>query len=130
MEGITFALYDIYTVMRKAGIEARLVKASGGGARPLLWRQMQACIFGCDIVTTQGAAEGAAFGAALVAGLGIGLYETPEQAAALCRPLTCETPDALHRSRLEPAFSVYQSLYPALRDSMHALSGNFTDTID
>lgn len=127
MEGVAFALYDIFTVMREAGIEASVVKASGGGARSALWRQMQADLFGCDVVTTQGAAEGAAFGAALVAGLGIGLYETPEQAAALCRPLTREGADAASRARLTPGFAVYQALYPALRDNLHALSRAFDD---
>ena len=127
MEGVAFALYDIFTVMREASIEASVVKASGGGARSALWRQMQADLFGCDVVTTQGAAEGAAFGAALVAGLGIGLYETPEQAAALCRPLTREAVDAASRARLSPGFAIYQALYPALRDNLHALSRAFDD---
>jgi len=128
MEGIAFALYDIFTVMREAGIEARVVKASGGGARSVLWRQMQADLFGCDVVTTQGAAEGAAFGAALVAGLGIALYETPEQAARLCRPLTREAADAARRAQLQPGFAVYQALYPALRDNLHALAHAFHDS--
>lgn len=127
LEGVAFALYDIFTVMREAGIEARVVKASGGGARSALWRQMQADLFGCDAVTTEGAAEGAAFGAALVAGLGIGVFETPEQAANLCRPLTREAPDATGRARLEPGFAAYQALYPALRDTMHTLSRAFDD---
>lgn len=125
MEGVAFALYDIFTVMREAGIDARVVKASGGGARSALWRQMQADLFGCDVVTTQGAAEGAAFGAALVAGLGTGVYDTAEEAAALCRPLTHEAADAENRRRLQQGFAVYQSLYPALRDNLRALSRAF-----
>jgi xylulokinase len=127
MEGIAFALYDIFTVMREAGIEAHLVKASGGGARSVLWRQMQADLFGCDVVTTEGAAEGAAFGAALVAGLGIGLFKTPEQAAGLCRPLTRETANGASRAHLQPGFAAYQALYPALRDTLHGLSQAFDD---
>ena len=122
MEGVAFALYDIFSVMRRAGIEAHVVKASGGGARSALWRRMQADLFGCDVVTTEGAAEGAAFGAALVAGLGLGIFETPEQAANLCRPLTRDSADAAGRAALSPGFSVYQALYPALADSMHALA--------
>ncbi len=59
---------------------------------------------------------------ALVAGLGLGIFETPEQAANLCRPLTRESADAAGRAALSPGFSVYQALYPALADSMHALA--------
>lgn len=122
MEGVTFALFDIFTVMQQAGIDARVVKASGGGARSTLWRQMQADLFGCDVVTTEGAAEGAAFGAALVAGLGVGVFESAEQAASLCKPLTREAPGHADAKTLRRSFEVYQALYPALCDNMHALA--------
>jgi xylulokinase len=74
MEGVVHALADMHALMKPLGIDGRVVKASGGGARSPLWRQLQADIFGCDVVTTEGAAEGAAFGAALVAGLGVGVW--------------------------------------------------------
>ncbi|HET9070231.1 MAG TPA: xylulokinase, partial [Amaricoccus sp.] len=73
MEGVVHAFADMHALMRPMGIAGRIVKASGGGARSTLWRQMQADSFGCDVVTTEGAAEGGAFGAALVAGLAAGV---------------------------------------------------------
>lgn len=121
-EGIVFALYDIFTVMQAAGIQARCVKTSGGGAKAPGWRQIQADVFSCDVLTTRGAAEGAAFGAALVAGLGTGIFDTPEQAAALCHDLTRETPHPADSRTLQEIFAVYQSLHGALRRSLHALA--------
>lgn len=121
-EGVVFALYDIFAAMRRAGIEAQCVNASGGGARAPEWRQIQADVFGCDVLTTSGTAEGAAFGAALVAGLGIGMFETPEQAAALCRELTRQAPNPRDSHALQEIFAIYQSLHGVLEQSLHALA--------
>ena len=128
LEGVAFALHDIYTVMQAAGIDAQVVKASGGGARSALWRQIQADLFGCDVVTTRGAAEGAAYGAALVAGLGVGLYGDPVEAAQLCDELTTEAPHDEDRARLQDSFMIYQSLHASLREPLHALARKFGET--
>ncbi|MFT0532390.1 xylulokinase [Castellaniella hirudinis] len=125
MEGIVYALYDIYTLMAAAGIQADTLRASGGGARSALWRQMQASLFDCQVVTTQGAAEGAAFGAALVAGLGVGLYADPAEIARICRPLTIEVVDPAMREGMQAGFSVYRALHAALAEHLHGLSRTF-----
>ncbi len=60
-------------------------------------------------------------GAALLAGIGAGLV-TQEQAAAgwvTLTPRAQPRPDA--RERYDELFAVYRGLYPALKDSMHAL---------
>ncbi len=121
MEGVVHAFADMHALMRPMGIAGRIVKASGGGARSTLWRQMQADSFGCDVVTTEGAAEGGAFGAALVAGLAAGVWPDAAAAAATCRPLTRETPDAGAGAVYARAHEIYRTLYPALRDSFAQL---------
>lgn len=127
MEGITYALYDIFGLMPFAGSTLQALKASGGGARSPLWRQMQASLFGCEVVTTQGAAEGAAFGAALVAGMGIGLYASVADVARICRPLTRDGVDAQMRAGMQKGFAVYRSLHAALQAPLHALSQEFSE---
>ncbi len=122
MEGVAFAFADMHRLIEPLGIPARLVKASGGGARAPLWRQMQADLFGCDVVTTQGAAEGAAYGAALVAGLGVGVWPDADKAAAACRPLTREHPDGPTGERMQAMLELYRGLYPALSQSFDALA--------
>jgi xylulokinase len=121
MEGVVHAFADMHALMRPLGIEGRIVKASGGGARSALWRQMQADAFGCDVVTTEGAAEGGAFGAALVAGLAVGVWPDAATAAASCRPLTRETPDAAAGAVHARAHEIYLSLYPLLREAFAQL---------
>jgi xylulokinase len=121
MEGVVFALFDICALMEKADIGRTVIKASGGGARSALWRQMQADLFGCEVLTTEGAAEGGAFGAALVAGLGIGVWPSAEEAAKACRPVTREVPDAAAGDAMRSAFDVYRGLYEALSPSFAAI---------
>lgn len=121
MEGVVHAFADMHALMRPMGIDGRIVKASGGGARSALWRQIQADMFDCDVVTTEGAAEGAAFGAALVAGLAVGVWPDAEAAARCCRDLTRETPDPAAARVHARAHEIYRSLYPTLSDSFAAL---------
>lgn len=122
MEGVAHALADMHALMRPMGIGGRVIKASGGGARSTLWRQIQADLFGGEVVTTQGAAEGAAFGAAMVAGLGLGVWPDAAAAATVCRGLTRERPNTDAARVLARAHAIYRDLYPALTGSFTALS--------
>jgi len=114
MEGVVHGLFDIFAVMEEAGIGRGIVKASGGGARSQLWRRMQADLFGCDVVTTEGAAEGGAFGAALVAGVGIGVWPDATRAAAVCRSVTRDEPNPETGAVLDAANRIYRTLHSAL----------------
>ena len=64
MEGVTLGMN--YGLLRLAslGVGARQVRATGGGAKSRLWRQIMADVFNAEVVTLK-VAEGAAFGAAL-----------------------------------------------------------------
>lgn len=127
MEGVVHALADMHSLMQPLGIDGRVIKASGGGARSPLWRQLQADIFGCDVVTTEGAAEGAAFGAALVAGLGVGVWANAASAAASCRGITRQSPDAATSEVFARAQGIYRQLYPALKQTFIDLGAPIFD---
>jgi xylulokinase len=127
MEGVVHALADMYALMMPLGIERKVIKASGGGARSVLWRQLQADIFGCEVATTEGAAEGAAFGAALVAGLGIGVWADAASAAASCRSITRQLPDPATAEVYARAHRIYRNLYPALKQTFDDLGAPIFD---
>ncbi|MDY7533199.1 xylulokinase [Pseudomonas sp. Bout1] len=127
MEGAVHALADMHALMQPLGIAGRVIKASGGGARSPLWRQLQADIFGCDVLTTEGAAEGAAFGAALVAGLAVGVWADSASAAASCRAITRQAPDAATAEVFAQAHRIYHSLYPTLRETFVELGAPLFD---
>lgn len=127
MEGVAHAFFDMYALMAPMGISGQVIMASGGGARSPLWRQMQADLFGCDVVTIDGAPEGAAFGAALVAGVGVGIWPDVTAAAASGRELTRQSADPVAGAIYRRAHEIYRELYPALRDSFAALGDRAFD---
>lgn len=122
LEGIVFAFYDIYQQMAKMGIASDLIKASGGGARSDLWRQIQADVFNCPVVTTDGAAEGGAFGAALLAGVSQGAWPTVTEAASCCVDLTRQDPALAPQATYQATYDIYAALYPALQPAFAALN--------
>jgi sugar (pentulose or hexulose) kinase len=53
MEGVVYSLKDCLEIIREMGVDISEVRASGGGGKSMLWKQMQADIFGIDISTIQ-----------------------------------------------------------------------------
>ncbi|MGH2371460.1 MAG: FGGY-family carbohydrate kinase, partial [Chloroflexota bacterium] len=110
-----YSLRDCLALLREAGIPIADVRASGGGARSPLWRQLQADVFGVP-VTLLDNAEGPAYGAALLAGVGAGLY--PDVATPCDRTLREAgrvTPNPGRQATYESYYQVYRALYPALK---------------
>jgi len=117
MEGVTMSLLDCFDLVRSLGIPISQVRASGGGARSLLWRQMQSNAFGVP-VSTVNSTDGAAFGAAILALVGAGVYDNVESA---CREIIKVTetvqPDTESQGIWDGLHSLYSGLYLSLRDS-------------
>ena len=122
MEGVAFALFDMFALMEQMGLTSDLIKTSGGGARAQLWRQIQADLFGVPVVTTAGAAEGGALAAALLAGVSLGGWANVTEAAESCVELTRDCPDPVRGAHYRTAYGVYRTLYETLRPTFAALS--------
>lgn len=122
MEGVVYSLRDGLDIMRALGVPIEQIRATGGGGRSVLWRQMQADIYNAEVVTLA-AEEGPAYGAALLAGVGAGVFSNVNEAVTRCVALTGATrPDPQAQARYESAYAVYRDLYPALLKSSHALA--------
>ena len=113
MEGVAFGLRDSLELMRPMGVQINQVRASGGGARSPLWRQILADVFNAEIVLTN-VTEGAAFGAALIAGVGTGLYRDVDDACARAISITDRVEPGASAAVYEDFYPVYRALYPAL----------------
>ncbi len=123
MEGVAMGLRDSLELIRGIGLPVTEIRASGGGARSLLWRQILADLFQTDVATVS-TTEGAAFGAALLAGAGGGVFVSVEKACDATIAVTDRaTPDAERVQTYERIYEVYRELYPAVRPAMHALDG-------
>ncbi len=115
LEGVAFGLKDSFTLIREAGLgEIRQVRASGGGTRSALWRQILASVLETELVTVN-TTEGAAYGAALLAAVGAGAWSDVPSACAEAVKITGQVqPDAAQVEVYRYAYSLYRQLYPAL----------------
>lgn len=117
MEGVAFGLADGLELMVDAGVaRPEAIRASGGGLRSELWRQILADALGAriDIPVTE---EGAAYGAALLASVGAGHHASVDEATSKAvKVIPAAEPDE-HVDLYRQAHLRYQALYPALQPS-------------
>lgn len=118
LEGVAYGLRDSFEILAEMGVPIRQVRASGGGARSPLWRQIQANVTGREHVTIN-VDEGPAFGVALLAGVGAGVWRDVTQA---CRE-TIQVTDHCPPSPAE--VEVYNRYYPTYRGLYGSLKEHF-----
>ncbi|HEY6074511.1 MAG TPA: FGGY-family carbohydrate kinase, partial [Anaerolineales bacterium] len=116
LEGVAFGLKDSFTLIQNAGLGAiTQVRASGGGTKGALWRQILASVLEAELVTVN-TTEGAAYGAALLAGVGAGAWPDVLAACKTCVRITGSTmPDPSQVDASRKSYPLYQELYPALK---------------
>jgi len=115
MEGVTYAMRDSLAIFDGLKVPVRQIRASGGGSRSPLWRQIQADVFGRKVVTIN-TEEGPAYGVALLAAVGAGEFKDVQEACrATIRVVQETSPDRAARKHYDRAFPVYQQLYPSLK---------------
>ncbi|OIN95995.1 xylulokinase [Candidatus Desantisbacteria bacterium CG1_02_38_46] len=123
MEGVAFGLRDSLEIIKKLRIKIEEIRASGGGARSTLWRQIQADINNAPMSTIS-IKEGPAFGVALLAGVGTGIYKNVEEACDNTIHVTSVTePIKENVKRYEEYYRIYRSLYQKLKDEFVQVSG-------
>ncbi len=115
LEGVAFSLKDCFNIISEQGLSLEQMRATGGGAKSLLWRQIIADVLGTELVTTN-ATEGPAFGAALLAGVAGGVYSSVQEACAqTVRVLERTAPNPATADAYARAYETYTALYPALK---------------
>jgi xylulokinase len=124
LEGVAFGLKDSFTLIQNAGLGAiTQVRASGGGTKGALWRQIMASVLDAELVTVN-TTEGGAYGAALLAGVGAGAWSDVISACRTSVKITGSTqPDPAQVDVYRKSYAVYQELYPALKGSFRRLDG-------
>ncbi|MCB8978208.1 MAG: xylulokinase [Ardenticatenaceae bacterium] len=123
LEGVAFGLRDSLELMRGAGLaNITQVRASGGGLRSPLWRQILADVLQAEIVTVN-TTEGAAYGAAVLALVGAGVFSSVAEACAELVQVTGKTEPGGDTAVYNQLYPLYQGLYPALKSTFVGLSG-------
>ena len=96
LEGVSFGLRDSFELIRTAGgADLTEVRASGGGTRSPVWRQILA--------------------------VGAGWFEDAASASAAWLRLDPPTSPGAAVARYDDLYQVYRDLYPTLRPVMHRL---------
>jgi xylulokinase len=122
LEGVAFSLRDSLEIFKELDIPVEQIRASGGGSRSFLWRQIQADIYGKELVTLR-TSEGSALGAALLAGVGAKTYSSVEESAREAiqvKERMAPRPDNV--KIYDRYYQVYRDLYPTVRELAHTLA--------
>jgi len=115
MEGVVYSLKDCLEIIKEMGVNVSEVRASGGGGKSPLWRQMQADIFGTEI-TTINSSEGPALGVAILAGVGAGIYSSVMEACdKVISVKTKQQADMALNSKYNKYYEIYKHLYTSLK---------------
>lgn len=120
LEGVAFGLRDSLELMRELGIRPAQIRATGGGSRSPLWRQIYADVFDADIVSLS-VSHGAAYGAALLAAVGAGAFAAVEDAVKQSVTTAGIVKPGKDVSIYRRQYGIFRSLYPALRDAFESL---------
>lgn len=118
LEGVAFSLRDCLEIFKELNVPVEIIRLGGGGARSALWRQIQADIYGRKVEIVE-AEEGATFGAALLAGVGVGAWQTVEEACQkVIRVAHRIEPDLPTTELMNRQYQIYQAIYPATKKLM------------
>ena len=122
LEGVSFGLRDSLEIMRSMNISIGNARASGGGAKSQVWREIQADVFGLPL-STIAIDEGPALGAALLAGVGIGVYSSVEEACdTVVKTGVATRVNEENAAIYDRLYASYSELYPALKNTFAQLS--------
>jgi len=111
IEGICFSLYDIYSVMKEDGVNAKEARVIGGGSKNDKIVQMLSDIFGIPMKTIS-TSDGGALGAIILAMVGDGRYASVYQASeSLVRDKKTFEPDPNKHVCYEAKFQAYKEAY-------------------
>jgi xylulokinase len=122
MEGVSFGLRDSLELIKDKNIDIEEIRAIGGGAKSEIWQSILADIFGEEI-NLLNVEEGPAFGAALIAGVGVGAFDSFEEAEnKMINVKKTIAPDPENVEKYEKYYKIYRDLYPSLKGNFKELS--------
>ena len=119
MEGVTYSLKDCLVLLQELGVDADQIIASGGGAASEIWLQIQADIFGKDVVACA-EKEQACLGACLLAGASTGIFASLDEGCARFVKMREKVyhPIPEHQAVYEEGYRKFRELYQRTKDLM------------
>ncbi len=118
MEGVALSLRHNLDVAEHAGAHASELRAMGGSANSLLWTQIKADVTGKKIIVPS-SDTATTLGAVILAGVGIGMYQSFEEAVDQTVVIKREhLPNAANAEVYERNYETYLQIYDNLKGVM------------
>jgi xylulokinase len=115
LEGLAFAMRDVFDRTQALGVRVEALRIAGGGARSALWKQIRADLIGLPAETPLHT-DTSAIGAALLAAKAAGLIGDIGAAVDALNPVADVTlPLAPHREAYDNAYGRYRQVFSSLR---------------
>ena len=122
LEGVAFAIRDSLEVARSLGIDLKVSRVCGGGAKSPLWKKILANVCNLELEQIE-SEEGPGYGGAMLAAVACGEYASVEEAAAKLVKVTDRIlPDPELTALYEAQYQKFRQIYPALKDVFRTLN--------
>jgi len=116
MESCVYTLKWIYDAMVENGIEGKTIRTGGGGAKSILWRQIQADVFGLPVEKTL-VEEVSLLGAAMMGLVAIGVYNSLEEATKnMIKIVSVQHPNMENHEKYEKFHDLFKKLYGTVKN--------------
>lgn len=118
MEGVAYALRHNLETAQSAGAEFGTLYSMGGSAKSDVWMQIKADVTSCHMVVPD-SDNASTLGAVILAGVGVGIYESFEEAVEKCVTIKKEYfPNCENKEKYDKAFDKYIKIYKSLKEVM------------
>jgi xylulokinase len=115
MEGVAYAMYDSFRLIKEAGRKINLpIVMHEGGAKSNLWRQIITDVFNTPTVLTK-QRTGAPFGDAYLAGVVTGHFKDYSLCKELAEYVDMMEPDEKKHKQYMEYFGLYKNIYENLK---------------
>jgi len=114
-EGIAYALNSCVQALRECGAPPKSMMLTGGGARSGLWPDMLASIFGLETKVHQAPGETTSLGAAIAGGVGVGLFNSYEDAGSVVLARSTHAVNPQWQEAYDKYYPLYAMIYERIK---------------
>jgi len=124
-EGICFNIRWLYDLFESVGVPVFSldeIRAIGGGVQNDLWMQIYADVNATPFARVTNPQQATAVGAAIMGGVGVGIWDSYEDAAKLVNISKRFTPEAEATKMYDQLYPIYKQAYPTLKDTFDKIA--------
>ena len=114
-EGVVYALNSCREIIAECAGPMKSMMFAGGGARSGLWPDILASVFDQPVSVHKTPGETTSLGAAIAAGVGVGMFESYEQAAQIVRTRSRHEVNPVWRDTYKKMYPLYAMIYERMR---------------